>query len=352
MCSKESIEKLKYIFIVAISTIIFLICVKYLLPLLLPFIAGYACSKIILPLVNFLCNKLHFHRTTASIIVLTLFLSILLAALYLLISTLTSQLSAFVKDYGIYEALIEKFARNCCNIIGEFTGINSTIIYTNLNSRVNDALVVIESKIMPTIMNFSIATIRGIFGTFIFLLTTVISTFFFTRDQKIIATYIKNCRFHKEISFFTSISHNVIYAYIKSQLIIMSLISFICTIGFVIIKNPYSILYGIIIGILDILPLIGAGTFLVPMSIYYCFLGNYKTTAILFALFILCYCVREILEPKLMSNSIGIHPLISLISIFIGYQFFGILGMILGPFGYVFISETSKKILPPNAKQS
>jgi predicted PurR-regulated permease PerM len=127
----------------------------------------------------------------------------------------------------------------------------------------------------------------------------------------------------------------------------MSLVAILCTIGFTIIKSPYSVLYGITVGILDIFPLIGAGTFLVPVGIYYCIQGEYMNSIILFVLFVLCYLLREILEPKLMGTRIGMHPLVSLVSVFTGYKLFGVLGMLIGPFGYVFISEvlkvTSKK---------
>lgn len=174
--------------------------------------------------------------------------------------------------------------------------------------------------------------------------------FFFLRDNKKINSFLLNCKFNEEIIFLRKIAKNVVAAYIKTQLIIIGTISIICTAGFTILKNPYSILYGIIIGILDFLPLIGAGTFLVPLSIYYLFKADYFSAALTFIIFIVCYLTREILEPKLLGSSIGIHPLVSLISIFIGYKFFGLLGMILGPFGYVFISEVQKSFLNYTSK--
>lgn len=142
-----------------------------------------------------------------------------------------------------------------------------------------------------------------------------ISLYFFTKDHELIRSYIYNSRFKAEFVFIRQIARNVVAAYFKTQLIIFGIISILCTIGFIILKNPYSILYGIIIGILDIIPLI---------------------------VFVLCYLTREILEPKLIGGSMGIHPLISLLAIFAGYKLFGVFGMIIGPFGYVFITEILK----------
>lgn len=173
-------------------------------------------------------------------------------------------------------------------------------------------------------------------------MVTFISLYFFTKDHEQIRSYIYNSRFKAEFVFIRQIARNVVAAYFKTQLIIFGIISILCTIGFIILKNPYSILYGIIIGILDIIPLIGAGTILIPVSIYYLLKGNIFAAIISLIVFVLCYLTREILEPKLMGGSMGIHPLISLLAIFAGYKLFGVFGMIVGPFGYVFITEILK----------
>ena len=78
---------------------------------------------------------------------------------------------------------------------------------------------------------------------------------------------------------------------------------------------------------------------MVPWSIVYIFTGHYLNAAIMLTLFIVCYFVREFLEPKLMGQSIGMSPIASLISIYVGYQLFGFLGMIAGPLVYVLVRE-------------
>ena len=129
----------------------------------------------------------------------------------------------------------------------------------------------------------------------------------------------------------------------RSQFIIILVVAVVCSLGLLIIGNDYYILFGVIIGILDALPLIGVGAVMIPWSIIYVFMGNYYKAAILMIVFVFCYFIREYLEPRLMGKQIGITPIASLISIYVGYRLFGFLGMIVGPLMYVLIREVVGK---------
>lgn len=340
MNTKNSIIfKTEYILITLLTVLSVYMGIRFLLPALAPFVIGFLISKLLIPFIDFLNLKLNFHRTTATIISIMLMAGFVFVISYFLLAKLSTQITVFIKNWDIFSINISHITRGCCNIIEKLTGISGHNIYNQIYSTILAATESICDKIMPLLMDYSMSTIRSLLDIFIFALIVIISLFFFSRDNKNINDFLLNCKFNKEIFFLRQIAKNVVAAYIKTQFIIICIIATICTIGFTILKSPYSILYGIIIGILDFLPLIGAGTFLVPASIYYLFKSDYFAAILTFIIFIICYLVREILEPKLLGNSIGIHPLVSLISVYIGYKLFGLLGMILGPFGYVFVRE-------------
>lgn len=234
-----------------LAFICFYLFVRFLLPVFFPFILGYFLSKLVLPSVYFLNHKLGWHRNCANIVMVTLLVILLGFTSFFLCNTIANQAIGFIRHWSSYEMAFNEITKNCCGIVEDICGLNKGLVHN----------------------------------------------------------YIL------EFVFIRQIARNVVAAYFKTQLIIFGIISILCTIGFIILKNPYSILYGIIIGILDIIPLI---------------------------VFVLCYLTREILEPKLMGGSMGIHPLISLLAIFAGYKLFGVFGMIIGPFGYVFITEILK----------
>lgn len=132
-------------------------------------------------------------------------------------------------------------------------------------------------------------------------------------------------------------------AYIKTQLVIMLITSVICFIGFMIMKNNYALFIAILVGVLDALPIIGVGILLIPFVIIYIILGNYFKAGVTFIVFVICYLVREFAEPKLMGDQIGISPIMSLISMYVGYKLFGIVGIVTGPIAYVLIDTLMKQ---------
>jgi len=113
----------------------------------------------------------------------------------------------------------------------------------------------------------------------------------------------------------------------------------LCTLGLVLIKNPYALLLGLAIALLDALPVLGSGMILLPWSIVLFFQKNYIPGAILLTVFVLCVILREFLEPKLLGKGIGIRPLYTLISMYLGIRIFGVAGFILGPIGLVIIKS-------------
>lgn len=132
-------------------------------------------------------------------------------------------------------------------------------------------------------------------------------------------------------------------AYLKTQCILMALIATICTIGFLFVKSEYALLLGIGVAILDAFPVLGSGLILVPWALICLVKGSYVQVAVLVVMYLLCVLVREGLEPKLLGNRIGIPPLYTLMAVYVGVELFGILGVILGPFGLVIIRAVSEE---------
>jgi len=122
-----------------------------------------------------------------------------------------------------------------------------------------------------------------------------------------------------------------IVGFLKSQ-VILSLLTFVITlIGLIIIGTKYAIVMSLVVVFVDLLPVLGTGSVLVPWAIY-CFATDVTGMGIgLIILFLFITAFRRVVEPKLIGDSIGLSPLLTLISLYVGFQLMGILGMILGP---------------------
>lgn len=133
-------------------------------------------------------------------------------------------------------------------------------------------------------------------------------------------------------------------AYVRTQGIIMVLTSVVCVTGFFFMSIPYYILAGIGIGLLDALPVFGTGTVLIPWAVFCLIQGRWGRGAAVLGIYVLCYFLREILEARLMGNQVGLTPLETLASIYVGLQLFGLLGFILGPVGLLIVKEFAEPV--------
>lgn len=118
-------------------------------------------------------------------------------------------------------------------------------------------------------------------------------------------------------------------------------------ISLLVYKIDYIFLLSLTIALIDALPIIGTGGILVPTSIYLCLVGNIKLGIAILILYLIIAGLRYTLEPKILSNTLNINPLLSLVSIYVGFKFFGILGFLIGPIlltimTYIFKEEIEK----------
>lgn len=306
--------KYGYLIKLIISTAAVYFAMKYLLPLFLPFLIAYVISGCILPIVTFLHKKMKFNHTIAVLLVLILFVIVAGALIGILGYQIYVQGSSFI---GHLPDGIGRTARNF----------------------VNDN----REKIVSFAMDGTMKTVMIMIQALVFIVTVIISAYFITKDRKKIHEYRKRMPYHHEINRICAKLKQAFSAYVKAQLIIMAVTTVICTIGLYVLRNPYALLLGILVSFLDALPLIGAGVILLPWAAYYFFVGKIINGTVLFIVFVVCYIAREVLEPKIMGHGIGMPPLISVISIYVGYLLFGIIGVIIGPVSYIIIGQLVKE---------
>jgi sporulation integral membrane protein YtvI len=124
---------------------------------------------------------------------------------------------------------------------------------------------------------------------------------------------------------------------------ILSLITYILALlGLLILEVKYAALIAFLIVLVDILPIVGTGSFLMPWAVYNFLAGNPRLAIGLTILFVVITVIRRIIEPKILGSSLGISALAALISLYLGFQLIGFFGLILGP-GVVIIYEALRK---------
>ena len=140
----------------------------------------------------------------------------------------------------------------------------------------------------------------------------------------------------------TLVMDNLRYAlggYFKAQFKIMGVVFLILVVGFAVLGIRYFVLVAFLISFLDFLPFFGTGTAMIPWGIYKFLMGDYKTAIILVVLYAITQIIRQLLQPKLVGDSVGMNPLVTLLLLYVGYRLGSVFGMILSvPIGMVLIN--------------
>ena len=170
----------------------------------------------------------------------------------------------------------------------------------------------------------------------------VLSAYFFIVEREKVLAWMKRVSPESVQKRMTLVIDNLRYAvggYFKAQFKIMGIVFLILLVGLGILDTGYFVLVAFLIAFLDFLPFFGTGTAMIPWAVYEFFMGDYKMTVALIVIYVITQAVHQLLQPKLVGDSVGLNPLVTLFLLYIGYRMGGILWMILAvPIGMVLIN--------------
>jgi len=340
--TEELSVRVKCALTIAVTTIGVYLGFRYFLPLLLPFLAAYFLAWIIRPITEFLYRKLKLPRIIGGTISLTLLVTAAGTGICFLINILLKQAITFIKNLPIYFNImadkLDTICRGCDDMFGLADGFVRSLVDDNMTQTINR----IKTNVMPRFTERTITFTVGIIAFIGILLIIFVSAILIVKDLPDFKKRYKNNSFYKDIHKVTEVLSDAGIAYLRSQIIIMSIVAVLCVLGLSILKNEYAFLLGIGIAFMDALPILGSGIILIPWGIIMLINGNIYAAAILITTFLICQIIREILEPKLIGNRIGIKPLFTLVAMYIGVKLFSIAGFFLGPIGLIIIITVLK----------
>lgn len=174
-----------------------------------------------------------------------------------------------------------------------------------------------------------------LFGIFLYF----ISVLLFAKDWIRFHTLLKKLPFSEPILSAGKRINQSVREWIKAQFKIMIVISIECGIGYYFLHIPGFLLWAVLTGLVDALPVFGTGTIFFPWIFIVLLQGHYRLALWLGLLYVLTWLTRELLEPKLLGDGLGLLPICFLMSVIVGLKLFGTLGLFTGPFGVLFIRE-------------
>lgn len=188
----------------------------------------------------------------------------------------------------------------------------------------------IVNKIINSIVNFVLFFPNLI----IYIIVTFLATLFLVTDRRTIARHLQEVfpsKLIKKISAVVVACFRTLGKYLKAQCIIICITFIELFIAFLILNQPYPLLLAVLVAIIDALPILGTGTVLLPWAVYSAITGNLGLGIGLLVTYVVITVVRQLVEPRIVSSNLGVHPFLTLVAMYIGFKIFGLFGLIVGP---------------------
>lgn len=333
----KQVRRAYILIIIIISIAAVIIGFKYILPLFFPFVVGYFLAWIAAPIVLALEKKCRIPRVIASIFVVGTFLIIGVIGIYFLGRALFCQIQCLIEELPMYQQTLFVRLRGICKSCDRFLSLDAGTSYSFLSERIQDGMDFMQNHFFSGQTSPAIGIAFEIVDVLWNVIVILISTLLLVKEFPEYKKEFRESCFYKEIHMVTSVLSNMGIAYLKAQFILMCITSVICMIGVLLTGNRYAILIGIGIGVFDAFPILGSACILIPWAILLFFKKRILHGVIILVTYLVCELIRQILEPKLVGDRIGVRPVYTLISMYVGLKIYGAFGFILGPISLIAI---------------
>ena len=342
LCGKEDFsmsETQKKVLITAGVCLSVYLGMKYVLRLTAPFFIAWLLVRLMNPLAEAIHRKISLRKEWVTIGLLGAFLAVFACGFYFLLTTLFKQIRSVVANLDFYKKDFQNLLDGCCLVIEQSLGIEMEDTMTFLNDQAATLTQRLSVSVVPQIFTNSIQGLmncmKGAGALFlVFLAVTLLM-----RDYDAIRESLSSYPLFRHLSAITSRIFTLGGAWLKSQLLILLIVCCICVAGLWILRNPYALLLGILIGVLDALPFLGTGTVFLPWALVCCIRQNFYHAAAYATIFLVANTTREYLEPKLLGGKLGVYPIVIALVVYVGLCIYGPSGVLLGPLSLLIIME-------------
>ncbi len=338
MQSKDRIEKMRAFIIqfafYCILLLLIFVTLKYLFPLLSPFVTAFVIAFLLKPVIHYIHKHTGLKRRTAAILSLCafyiLFLTLLIVVGTRLVLLLQGVFHSLPQTYAsLIEPALNKIQFIIVDVV-ENLNPDALSIVNEVSMHLNTALSGLVSSLSSKVVGELGSMAAGIPTSLVNLIITIVASFFFVVDYYKVTGFIakllpprgKELLFEVKSSVVT-----VLFQFGRAYALLMGLTFVELFVGLLLLRVPYAFLLALLIAVVDILPVLGTGTIVIPWGIITLILGNFPLGIGLLILYAIITVVRQSLEPRVVGHQIGLHPLITLISMFVGVSLFGFLGL-------------------------
>lgn len=306
--------------------------ITYGLPLVMPFAVALLIAEFINPSVEWLAKKARMPRSLAVALVLLLFVGIMSTLLTVGIGYLVAEIEKLIANLPYIYASVLDMGEQFADQFGAF--------HANLPASIQDwmasNLTTLQSRMESTLGSVAklLGVLTGLPSLMVNTLIVFVATFFISRDRRQINDFLLTLfpvGWRPKLRQVKSQVWTSAMGWAKAQFMLIALTMAQSIAGLFLIGANYALLVGILVGLCDVMPVLGPGAVFVPWALYSLLFGSKVFGVKLLVLYGVVIGVRQVLESKLVGDQMGLHPLAVLLAMYLGFAFFGALGVVVGP---------------------
>ncbi len=339
----EKIKNSKLLLLLLLTGAVYFF-LQYLTPLIAPVLVAMLFVTIFGSLLKKMQTKLHIHRQVGAVILLLIATIVLAGFIWIFFSWIVGSMPNWVSNLEALEKKITVIVHGGCEVVGHAIGVDNVYLEQILLSRIEDGIDYMQLKVLPGVLSQSLTYVKLMVALGGFLVTFIIAAVLLAKDYDEIMNRLLD---HEECHVLLEVICGLIRyiaTFVKAQIIIISIIGCLAAVTLSVIGVRHGALWGLLAGVMDVLPFVGTGIVLIPLTVMQFFTGNYVGAIVCIVLYVVCIFLREFLEPRLIGRKIGVSPVAVLVSLYAGIQLFGIWGIIKGPLGFILIYQTYQSL--------
>lgn len=330
---------LKYLIIglkgLGLIAAIYLVFRLFLLSLVLlaPFIVAVLVSVSVERPVKFLERKVRLKRSTASLIMVVFVLTVFAVVVALIAGRIATELADLVTKLPYIQGLFTDRSEGVIAFLSDYTRLFPFDLITALNDTASQVLGKLAG-FLPAILIAMLGLLALVPQALFFLIVATVAAFFISRDldswrQKVVV-FLPSGSIEPALKILSKLIH-ALFGWFKTQLIIMTATAVFTIIGLSIMRVDYVVLVGVIVGIVDALPVLGPSAVFLPWATFALLTGNPLFALGLVILWGVVAVSRNIIEPLVLPDQVGLEPIPTLVSMYVGLRLIGFMGLAVGP---------------------
>lgn len=311
------------------------IIIRYLFPIILPFLLGLGIAIVSVPGIRFLQERIHLPKGLSCFLAVTLALMLLFGLLWLLfalgyreLTTLASGIPGVVQQFTDGVGLIRQWL---LELVHQLPSGLAEALERTVTDLFTSGSILLEKAASGAVSMIGML-LGGIPGGALLMATAVISGYMIASQLPSLKKRLLSCPLWKnQLSSIMSRLKETVGCWLKAQVKLSGITFAIVCAGLLFLRTKQSFLWALLIALVDAIPMLGTGTILVPWAVI-CLLQGQSVRAVgLAGVYVTAMLTRSALEPKLVGKQLGLNPLLTLVAMYAGYRLWGVMGMIISP---------------------